>query len=113
MGHRRERGALDPKSCYTCWMVRPTLARAQASKRAGDVGRGTCLVLRIGQRETPGQKIHLLGSHWTVGEWPLLLSRATRLEKKPRFRGLRIGGVICCARPGAKMEILDKIKDQP
>ena len=21
-----ERGALDPKSCYTCWMVRPTLA---------------------------------------------------------------------------------------
>ena len=27
-------GALEPKSCYTCWMVRPTLARDQASKRS-------------------------------------------------------------------------------
>ncbi len=34
VGHGRERGALDPKSCYTCWMVRPTLARDQASKRS-------------------------------------------------------------------------------
>ena len=30
VGHGRERGALDPKSCYMCWMVRPTLARDQA-----------------------------------------------------------------------------------
>ena len=34
VGHGRERGALDPKSCFTCWMVRPTLARDQASKRS-------------------------------------------------------------------------------
>jgi hypothetical protein len=27
VGHGRERGALDPKSCCTCWMVRPTLPR--------------------------------------------------------------------------------------
>ena len=34
VGHGRERGALDPKSCYTCWMVRPTLARDQASRQS-------------------------------------------------------------------------------
>src|ERR1700732_2664750 len=34
VGHGRERSALDPTSCYTCWMVRPTLARDQASKRS-------------------------------------------------------------------------------
>src|SRR5712692_5354936 len=40
VGHGRERGALDPKSCYTCWMVRPTLARDQASKRGRRRGPG-------------------------------------------------------------------------
>jgi hypothetical protein len=27
VGHGRERGALDPKFCYTSWMVKPTLNR--------------------------------------------------------------------------------------
>jgi len=40
VGHGRERGALDPKSRYTCWMVRPTLARDQASKRSRRRGPG-------------------------------------------------------------------------
>ena len=32
MGHCRERGALDPKSCYTCWMVRPAGTRHAGSR---------------------------------------------------------------------------------
>src|SRR6202045_541724 len=34
VGPGRERGGLDPKSCCTCWMVRPALARDQATKRS-------------------------------------------------------------------------------
>src|ERR1700681_4717582 len=31
--HGRERGALDPKSCYTCWMVRTPFFREERLER--------------------------------------------------------------------------------
>ena len=39
------------------------------------MGRGTCLVLRIGQREAPGRKIHLLEA-----EVEVIASRLARFD---------------------------------